>query len=78
MVMGNLPMIIMQKKSDSFTNKAESPADVSKAGMWRINLVYRVKRSVSTLETNCFMVWNKVFHIDKLFKMTDNEIYHNT
>lgn len=28
MVMGNLPMTIMQKKSDSFTNKAESPADV--------------------------------------------------
>ena len=32
MVMGNLPMIIMQKKSDSFTNKAESPADVSCPG----------------------------------------------
>ena len=51
MVMGNLPMIIMQKKSDSFTNKAESPADVSKAGMWRISLVHRVKRSVSPLES---------------------------
>lgn len=38
MVMGNLPMIIMQKKSDSFTNKAQSPADVSTAGMRRIGL----------------------------------------
>ena len=38
MVMGNLPMIIMQKKSDSFTSKAESLADVSKAGMRRIDL----------------------------------------
>ena len=56
MVMGNLPMIIMQKKSDSFTNKAESPADVSKAGMRRIGLFHRVKQSVSPLETNCFMV----------------------
>ena len=51
MVMGNLPMIIMQKKSDSFTNKAESLADVSKAGMRRIGLVHRVKRSVSPLES---------------------------
>lgn len=56
MVMGNLPMIIMPKKSDSFTSKAESPADVSKAGMRRIGLVHRMKRSVSPLETNCFMV----------------------
>lgn len=78
MVMGNLPMIIMQKKSDSFTNKAQSPADVSKAGMRRIGLFYRAKQSVSTLETNCFQARNKVFRVDKLFKMTDNEIYHNT
>lgn len=56
MVMGNLPMIIMQKKSDSFTNKAESPADVSTAGMRRIGLFHRAKQSVSPLETNCFMV----------------------
>lgn len=56
MVMGNLPMIIMPKKSDSFTSKAESLADVSKAGMQRIGLVHRMKRSVSPLETNCFMV----------------------
>lgn len=56
MVMVNLPMTIMQKKSDSFTNKAESPADVSKAGMRRIGLVHRMKRSVSPLETNCFIV----------------------
>lgn len=56
MVMGNLPMIIMQKKSDSFTNKAESPADVSKAGMRRIGLFHRVEQSVSPLEPNCFMV----------------------
>lgn len=55
MVMGNLPMIIMQKKSDSFTNKAQSPADVSKAGMRRIGLFYREKQSVSPLETNCFI-----------------------
>lgn len=54
MVMGNLPMIIMQKKSDSFTNKAESPADVSTAGMRRIGLFHRAKQSVSPLETNCF------------------------
>ena len=78
MVMGNLPMIIMQKKSDSFTNKAQSPADVSKAGMQRFGLFHRVKQSVSRLETNCFMVGNKVSRVDKLFKMTDNEIYHNT
>ena len=51
MVMGNLPMIIMQKKSDSFTNKAESPADVSKAGMRRIGLFHRVKQSVSLGES---------------------------
>lgn len=56
MVMGNLPMIIMQKKSDSFTNKAQSPADVSTAGMRRIGLFHRVKQSVSPLEPNCFMV----------------------
>ena len=43
MVMGNLPMIIMQKKSDSFTNKAESLADVSKPGMQRIGLFQTVK-----------------------------------
>lgn len=67
MVMGNLPMIIMQKKSDSFTNKAESPADVSKAGMRRIGLFHRAKQSVSPLETNCFGIGNKVFRIDKLF-----------
>lgn len=78
MVMGNLPMIIMQKKSDSFTNKAESPADVSKAGMRRIGLFHRVEQSVSPLEPNCFDLGNKVFHIGKLFKITDNEIYHNT
>ena len=51
MVMGNLPMIIMQKKSDSFTSKAESLADVSKAGMRRIDLVHRMKRSVSPLKS---------------------------
>ena len=77
MVMGNLPMIIMQKKSDSFTNKPQSPADVSKAGMRRIGLFHRVKLSVSPLEPNCFLLRTKVFRIDKLFKMTDNEIYHN-
>lgn len=43
MVMGNLPMIIMQEKSDSFTNKAESPADVSTAGMRRIGLFPKSK-----------------------------------
>ena len=63
MVMGNLPMIIMQKKSDSFTNKAESPADVSKAGMRRIGLFHRVKQSVSPLETNCFNRRNYKFFI---------------
>ena len=78
MVMGNLPMIIMQKKSDSFTNKAQSPADVSTAGMRRIGLFHRVKQSVSPLEPNCFPFRTKLFRIDKLFKMTDNEIYHNT
>lgn len=78
MVMGNLPMIIMQKKSDSFTNKAQSPADVSKAGMRRIGLFHRAKQSVSPLETNSFRIGNKVSRVDKLFKMTDNEIYHNT
>lgn len=78
MVMGNLPMIIIQKKSDSFTNKAQSPADVLKAGMRRIGLFHRVKRSVSPFETNCFIVRTKLFRINKLFKMTDNEIYHNT
>ena len=51
MVMGNLPMIIMQMKSDSFTNKAESPADVSKAGMRRIGLFHRVKQSVSHIKS---------------------------
>lgn len=56
MVMGNLPMIIMQKKSDSFTNKAETLADVSKPGMRRIGLVHRMKQSVSPLGTNSFMV----------------------
>ena len=56
MVMGNLPMIIMPKKSDSFTSKAESLADVSKAGMRRIDLVHRMKRTVSPFETNSFMV----------------------
>ena len=56
MVMGNLPMIIMPKKSDSFTSKAGFLADVSKAEMRRIDLVHRMKRSVSPLETNCFMV----------------------
>ena len=55
MVMGNLPMIIMQKKSDSFTNKAQSPADVSKAGMQRVGLFHRVKQSVSTLESMYFL-----------------------
>lgn len=56
MVMGNLSMIIMQKKSDSFTNKAESLADVSKAGMRRIGSFHRMKRSVSPFGTNSFMV----------------------
>ena len=51
MVMGNLPMIIMPKKSDSFTSKAGFLADVSKAGMRRIGLVHRMKRSVSKTET---------------------------
>lgn len=55
MVMGNLPMIIMQKKSDSFTNKAESPADVSTAGMRRIGLFHRAKQSVSSLESTYFL-----------------------
>lgn len=56
MVMGNLPMIIMPKKSDSFTSKAGFLADVSKAVMRRIGLVYRMKQSVSPLGTNSFMV----------------------
>lgn len=55
MVMGNLPMIIMQKKSDSFTNKAQSPADVSKAGMRRIGLFHRAKQSVSYMESMYFL-----------------------
>lgn len=47
MVMGNLPMIIMQKKSDSFTNKAESPCQCIESG----NATYRF---VSQGETECF------------------------
>lgn len=61
MVMVNLPMIIMPKKSDSFTSKAGFLADVSKAGMRRIGLVHRMKQSVSPLGTNSFLAGNKVF-----------------
>ena len=49
MVMGNLPMIIMPKKSDSFTSKAGFLADVSKSG----NATYRFGSQDET-ERFCF------------------------
>ena len=39
---------------------------MAKAGVTRIDLFHGMKLSVSPLETNCFMAWNKVFHFDKI------------
>lgn len=39
---------------------------MAKAGVRRVDLFHGMKLSVSPLETNCFMAWNKVFHFDKI------------
>ena len=39
---------------------------MAKAGMTRSDLFHGMKQSVSPLETNSFMAWNKVFHFDKI------------
>jgi len=58
-------LIIMQEKPDSFTSKAKPLADEAEAGLTRISLFHRMKQSVSPLDTNSFMVWNKMFHAMK-------------
>ena len=55
----------MQEKPDSFTSKAKPLADEAEAGLTRISLFHRMKQSVSPLDTNSFMVWNKMFHAMK-------------
>ena len=39
---------------------------MAKTGMTRSDLFHEMKQSVSPLETNRFMAWNKVFHFDKI------------
>ena len=43
---------------------------MAKAGVRRVDLFHGMKLSVSPLETNCFMAWNKVFHFDKIVPVT--------